>query len=319
MGPAEVFSQPTVVAPGGRRGPCYQIVTMGISKGACTTDSGITIKPHVPIQNAPILDTVIIPGGEIHNPKVNREIVHWLGMAAPAVRRIAALGSGIYALAATGLIDERQVLTHSRLGDDLASRFPKLHVSSTGLFLKDGPFYTCAGEIAAIDLSLALVEEDYGRQVALAVARDLVIQVKRSGDEDQYSQLLRFQIQSSDRFADLPAWIFSHLSDDLSVEVLARKSCMSLRNFTRLFSREFGKSPAEFVAEARMAEARRRVLLARNNLENIAVSLGYKSTEVFSKAFERNVGIRPSRFRHRQKLSPAKLWQKQSPARRVAA
>src|ERR1044071_5088558 len=202
MGPAEIFSQPTVLTAGGRRRPCYHIVAMGIGKGTCMTDSGIALKPQVSIQKAPVLDTVIIPGGDgIRNPKVNREIVHWLSVAAPAARRIAALGTGIYPLAATGLVDERQVATHSRLGDDVASRFPKLRVNSTGLFLKDGSFFTCAGGIASIDFCLALVEEDYGRQLALAVARDLVVQVKRSGDEDQYSQLLHFQIQSSDRFA----------------------------------------------------------------------------------------------------------------------
>jgi transcriptional regulator GlxA family with amidase domain len=180
---------------------------------------------------------------------------------------------------------------------DVASRFPKLRVNPNNLFIKDGPFYTCAGGASAVDFALALVEEDYGRHVALALARELVVHVKRSGEHEQYSEALKFQIQSSDRFADLPAWILSHLSDDLSIDALAQRAAMSRRNFTRLFHEVFGKTPAQFVAEARIAEAQQRLLVPRSSIESIASSLGFRSADVFSVAFERFTGIRPRIYR----------------------
>jgi transcriptional regulator GlxA family with amidase domain len=164
--------------------------------------------------------------------------------------------------------------------------------------------------MSAVDFSLALIEEDYGRQVALKMARELVVPLKRSGGHEQYSELLKFQVQSSDRFADLPAWILSHLSDNLSVDALAERACMSRRNFTRLFNKTFGKSPSQFVAEARMTEARRRLLVPRMNLEDVAASLGFKSADVFSKAFEHHVGVRPSTYRARRKASAEKILAK---------
>jgi transcriptional regulator GlxA family with amidase domain len=183
----------------------------------------------------------------------------------------------------------------------LTPRFPKIRVNPSNIFTHDGPFYTCAGGISTVDFSLALVEEDYGRHAALTLARELVLQLKRPGTEEQYPEPLRFQIQSIDRFADLPAWIFSHLDRDLSVEALARKACMSRRNFTRMFRKTFGKTPSRFVAEARIKEAQQRVLLPRNNLETIALSLGFSSTDVFSQAFERAVGVRPYVYRIRRR------------------
>jgi transcriptional regulator GlxA family with amidase domain len=301
-GPAEVFS--LIKAANGRlcERCCYQVVALGVSAEPCVTESGIIVKPQFNLQNAPQLDTVIVPGGVgIHDPKVNKKITNWLDFRARKTRRIAALGTGVYALASTGLLDQRQVVIHWRFAKDVALRFPKLRVNPDCLFVKDGPFYTCAGGAAAIDLSLALVEEDYGRQIALELAHELVVQIKRSGGQGQYSEALQFQIQSSDRFADLPAWISSNLGQDLSVDALAERACMSRRNFTRLFKKTFGKAPAQFVADARITEARRRLLVPRNNLESIAASLGFKSADVFSKAFERQIGIRPNRYRARSR------------------
>jgi len=301
-GPAEVFSLVKVTNGRLRERCCYRVVALGISAEPCVTESGIIVKPQFDLQNAPQLDTLIVPGGVgIHDPKVNKKITNWLGCRAQRTRRIAALGTGVYALASTGLLDQRQVVTHWRFAKDVALRFPKLGVNPDCLFVKDGPFYTCAGGAAAIDLSLALVEEDYGRQVALELAHDLVVQIKRSGGQEQYSETLQFQIQASDRFADLPAWISSNLGQDLSVDALAQRACMSRRNFTRLFKATFDKAPAQFVADARITEARRRLLVPRNNLESIATSLGFKSADVFSKAFERQIGVRPNRYRARSR------------------
>jgi transcriptional regulator GlxA family with amidase domain len=301
MGPAEVFSRATIRKsdqPEGRESRCYRVMTIGTSAEPCVTECGIVISPHVHLEEAPPLDTVFVCSSSgFHGEKSNRRLLKWLKQKAPNTRRIAALGRGIYALAATGLLDGRQAVIHWRFAKDVASRFPKLRVNPNNLFVKDGPFYTSAGGASAVDFALALVEEDFGRDVALALARELVVHVKRSGEHEQYSEALKFQIQSSDRFADLPAWILSHLSDDLSIDVLAQRAAMSRRNFTRLFHEAFGKTPAQFVAEARIAEAQQRLLVPRNSIESIAHSLGFRSADVFSVAFERCTGIRPRIYR----------------------
>jgi transcriptional regulator GlxA family with amidase domain len=299
MGPAEVFSRATIGTsdqPKARESRCYRVMTIGISAEPCVTECGIVISPHVDLESAPPLDTVFVCSG-CHGEKLSRRLIKWLKQRAPNTRRIAALGRGIYALAATGLLDGRQAVIHWRFAKDVASRFPKLRVNPNNLFVKDGPFYTCAGGTSAVDFALGLVEDDYGRHVALALGRELVVQVKRSGEQEQCSEALKFQIQSSDRFADLPAWIFSHLSDDLSIDALAQRAAMSRRNFTRLFHEAFGKTPAQFVVEARIAEAQQRLLVPRNSIESIASSLGFRSADVFSVAFERYTGIRPRIYR----------------------
>jgi len=301
MGPAEVFSHAKIRRtdqPEAFESSCYRVITIGINAGPCATESGIVVRPHLDLEQAPQLDTVFICSSSgFHSETLSRRLQKWLKQRAPNTRRIAALGRGIYALAATGLLDGRQAVIHWRFAKDVAARFPKLRVNPNNLFVKDGPFYTCAGGASAVDFALALVEEDYGRHVALTLARELVVHVKRSGEQEQCSEALKFQIQSSDRFADLPAWIFSHLSEDLSVDALAQRAAMSRRNFTRLFYEVFGKTPAQFVAEARIAEARQRLLVPRNSIESIASSLGFRSADVFSVAFERFTGTRPRIYR----------------------
>jgi transcriptional regulator GlxA family with amidase domain len=178
-------------------------------------------------------------------------------------------------------------------------RFPGLQVDDNAIFLKDGPFYTSAGATAGIDLSLSLIEEDYGPRVAMTVARDLVVYLKRSGGQEQYSEPLQFQTQSVSRLSDLATWIVSHLSENLSVEVLAAKACLCPRHFCRRFKREFGYSPAEFVERLRLDEARRRLCTGDNSIENVGLSVGFKSADAFRRAFERRLEIKPSDYRQR--------------------
>ena len=277
---------------------CYRVLILGVGSGSCVTDCGIEIKPHLNLEEAPPLDTLFVCGcSQAHDPKRSRKLGKWLRHRSPLTRRVVGIGAGIHELAAAGLLDGRQVAVHWRLANDFALRFANVRVNPNALFVKDGPFYSCAGGASAIDLSLSLIEEDFGRQVALNLARDFVLHFRRSGEQEQYSDALRFQIQSSDRFADLPAWILSHLGDDLSIDALAQRAAMSRRNFTRVFHETFGKSPGQFVAEARIAEAQQRLLVPRNSIENIAQSLGFRSADVFSVAFERYTGIRPRIYR----------------------
>ena len=299
-GPAEAFSRAKPPISDDRELRCYQLLTVGIGAASCVTECGIIVKPRLDLADAPPLDTIIVSGGSgIHDPSLSKKLAKWLSRRAPVTRRIVALGSGIYPLAATGLVDERQVTTHWQFAKDVARRFPKLRINPNRLFVKDGPFYTCAGGTSAVDLSLSLIEEDYGRQVALTLARELVVHLKRPGEQQQYSEPLQFQVESSERFADLAAWILCNLNQDLSVEALAQRACMSPRNLARLFKHAFGTTPAEFVASARIREAQRRLRVRRNSVESVAASVGFKSADAFSRTFDRLVGIRPSTYRGR--------------------
>jgi transcriptional regulator GlxA family with amidase domain len=255
-------------------------------------------KPHKTIKNAPSLDTLIIPGGKgLRVPETQKKAAEWITIRAARTRRIATVCTGTFGLAATGLLNGRRVTTHWRQAQELAQRFPELKVDPNALYLKDGKFYTCAGITAGIDLALALIEEDFGPRVALSVARELVVYLKRPGGQEQFSEPLKFQTDSSDRFADLAAWIQGHLRQDLSAEALAERACLSPRHFTRRFKDVFGTTPAAFVEDLRLREARERLTLPDQTIGSVADSIGFKSADAFRRAFERRYGLQPSSYR----------------------
>ena len=278
---------------------CYETFIIGVTDKPFVSESGITLKPHCSLKTAPALDTIIVPGGRSLrvNLQIRAKVSEWIKLRAANIRRIASVCTGIYGLAPTGLLDGRKVTTHWRFAHDLSKSFPKLRVNANALFLKDGPFYTSAGITAGIDLSLALIEEDYGAPTALAVARDLVVYLKRPGGQEQYSEPLQFQTKSTDHFADLAVWMQSHLRSDLSVETLAKRACLGSRHFSRRFKVYFATTPARFVEELRLNEARQRLSAANNAIEMVATSVGFKSADAFSRAFERRFGVKPSSYR----------------------
>jgi transcriptional regulator GlxA family with amidase domain len=299
-GPAEAFSRAKVQNSDGSESRCYHVLTLGVSAGLCVTECGIVIKPQLDIEDAPPLDTLIVSGGTgIHNARLSKKLAKWLSRRAPATRRIATVGTGICALAATGLLDRRQVATDCRIAGDVALRFPSLRVNPNSLFLKDGPFYTSAGAMAGIDLALSLIEEDYGPRIALTIARELVVYVKRLGREEQYSELLQFQTKSVSRLSELITWIVSHLNENLSVEALAAKACLCPRHFSRRSKMEFGTTPADLVERLRLDEACHRLSDRHNSVDDVAVSVGFKSAFAFRRAFQHRLGVQPSEYRRR--------------------
>lgn len=299
-GPAEALSRANISNGNGCESSCYNVLIVGITAQPCRTECGIVVKPHTDLASAPALDTVIIPGGSgIRNVKVTNKIAKWLNDRSSTTRRIATLGTGIYPLAETGMLNERQVATHWRYAADVAQRFPSLRVNAHCLFVKDGPFYTSAGAMAGIDLALSLIEEDYGIRVALGIARELVVFSKRSGLQEQYSETLQFQTRSVSRLSELTTWVISHLNEDLTVDTLAARACLCRRHFSRRFKEEFGTSPAAFVERLRLNEACHRLSVRDNSVEHIAASLGFKSAATFRRAFQRQLGIMPTDYRHR--------------------
>ena len=215
------------------------------------------------------------------------------------VRRIASVCTGIYGLAPTGLLDGRRVTTHWRFAADVKARFPRLDVDPDAIYVRDGRFATSAGVTAGIDLALALIEEDHGPGLALAVARELVVYLRRSGGQSQYSTPLKLQAASTDPIHDVAAFVVENLDGDLSVERLAARAHLSPRQFSRRFTEALGVAPASFVSERRLDEAKRLLGEERSSVEAIASATGFRSADVFRRAFERRFGVGPRDYRAR--------------------
>jgi transcriptional regulator GlxA family with amidase domain len=298
VGPAEAFATAFRDNGKGKFERCYEVSIIGLTRRAFRTESGIVFQPTTTIENAPKLDTLIIPGGcGLRLPDINRKVADWMLTRAKTTRRIASVCTGLYGLAATGLLDGRRVTTHWRFAADVAKRFPKLRMDPNALFVKDGSFYTSAGVTAGIDLALTLIEEDFGAKMALAVAREMVVYLKRSGGQEQYSEPLQFQTNSSDRFAELVAWMTNNPTKQMSVESLARRASLSPRQFFRRFKENFASSPAMFVETLRLNEARRRLSTGEISIEGVAESVGFNGADSFRRAFERRFRVTPSKYR----------------------
>lgn len=309
VGPADAFGSDAFdsldLGEGAGRRP-YEIVVIGLTARRFTTSAGFVMHADASISSSSRLrlDTLVIPGGTgLRRPGVSEKAAEWISSIERSVRRIASVCTGVYGLAPTGLLDGRRVTTHWSASRDIARRYPRLQVAPDAIFIKDGRFYTSAGVTAGIDLALAMIEEDLGSQVALAVARELVVYFKRPGGQQQFSEPLRFQLEASDNFGDLAAWIQNHLSADLSVEALANRANLSVRHFARAFKSEFGTTPASFVEELRLGLASERLCARRVTVTSVARSVGYSSEDVFARAFERRFGVSPTAYRSRFSLT----------------
>lgn len=302
-GPLDVFSAASELEQeraGPSRRPIYETVVLGLDRQPFRAESTLAVLPDATLDAAPPLDTLIVPGGcGIRRPETLQALALWLRRHGRRLRRVASVCTGAYALAEAGLLDDCRVATHWRHAAALAARYPQLQVDADAIFLRAGRIYTSAGISAGIDLALALVAEDHGPALALEVARELVVHVKRDGGQKQYSAPLAFQVQAGDRLGELAAWALAHLDQDLSVERLAERGNMSRRQLSRRFRQAFGVAPAAYVEQLRIAEACQRLSESRADLERVAAAVGFRSADVFRRAFERHVGIAPAQYRAR--------------------
>jgi transcriptional regulator GlxA family with amidase domain len=299
VGPAEAFA---VARCGPKQAPepAYRVVVLGPSRRPCVAESGLKLTPDCSFEGAPALDTLLIPGGHgLREPRLNRKVTSFVQRMSPKLRRVAAVCTGIYGLAPSGLLDGRRVTTHWNFTGDVSRRFPKLVLAADELFVKDGRFYTAAGVTSGIDLALALIEEDLGPSRALAVARELVVYLKRAGGQQQFSEPLRFQLSARDRLGDLSDYVLSHLSRDLSVPMLSKKLGMSARQLTRLCKSQLGESPAALVKRLRLDESRQRLLESGATVAQVGDAVGFASADVFRRAFEAAFGVNPTAYRER--------------------
>ena len=221
----------------------------------------------------------------------------WLVKTAGDVRRLGAVCVGSFLLAEAGLLNGRRATTHWKFGRELAGRYPAVRVEHDPLWVKDGNIYTSAGISAGIDLALAWVEEDCGAGLAHEAARELVLFLRRPGGQPQLSVSLASQASEMMSIRELQIWIAEHLEARLSVEDLADRMAMSVRNFERVFTREVGTTPSQYVLQLRVESARRQLERTDRGLKHVASAAGFRSVDVMRRAFVRLLGITPRRYR----------------------
>lgn len=302
MGPADVFGFASEIAdarsPGGP--PAYAVEIATVAGGVIRTASGAQILAHSALEGlAPCVDTVLVAGGDPREAMRDARLLRWLRAATPEVRRMGAVCTGAFVLAAAGLLAGHRAATHWRAAAALARQFPGVEVDADAIFVRSGKIYTSAGTTASIDLALSLVEEDHGYEVALEVARGMVVFLKRPGGQSQFSRPLLAQTAATGPLQGVIEWALRHLDADLRVEVLAAKAGMSPRNFARAFTRTLQTTPAKFVEAARLEQARSCLEGGRASIKQVARGCGFGTDERMRRAFQRALQVTPEEYRRR--------------------
>ena len=279
--------------------PTYRIVVASVGGGWVSTSSGLSLATES-LPCATGIDTLIVAGGVgVADALRDGELLDWLRRAAPRTRKVASVCTGAFLLAEIGLLDGRRVTTHWAACAELARRYPRVEVDPEPIYTSDGGVYTSAGVTAGMDLALALVEEDLGRELALRVARQLVLFLRRPGSQAQFSVQLAGQIAEDRGLMELQGWMADHPGADLSVEALAGRVCLSPRHFARLFHREVGVTPGRYVEALRLEVARRRLEETQLPVERLADDCGFGTGETMRRTFLRRLGVSPTEYRRR--------------------
>ena len=296
-GPVSVFERAVV---DGERYYSIRILSTR-SNGAVTTEGGMIIADTCKYSDyvGPI-DTLIVSGGVGAVTPQPPELTNWLRERAAHARRVASTCTGAFILAGAGLLDGCRVATHWQYWDLLQSRHKNLTVERDPIFIKQGKFYTTAGVTSGIDLSLALVEEDLGHAAALAIARTMVLFLRRPGGQAQYSSLLAQQEELEDvRMRDLPVWVKAHLNRKLDVEDLAKAAAMSPRTFIRQFKAQFDTTPARWVQSLRVEAAMQHLEERSTSLSKVARMTGFRDEQALRRALLQRIGLTPKQYRER--------------------
>ncbi|MEP7240440.1 MAG: GlxA family transcriptional regulator [Devosia sp.] len=288
--------------------PHYQLELVAPEAGAVPTSSGVTVLAGRGLREVSgDIDTFILGSGPGARASVaDRDLIELLRQFALRSPRVASICTGAFPLAATGLLDGRRAATHWARCQTLSASFPKVTVDPDAIFISDGKFHTSAGGTAGIDLALSLVEADLGRAIALAVARQLVVFLKRPGGQSQFSGHMMAQLDDAEgRFSRLAQWMLEHLDQDLSVASLASHAAMSTRNLARRFSAAMGATPAQYVQRLRLDAARRLLTEGDLPIGEVAARCGFGTIETMRVAFQRHMRVAPVAFRARfQPTSP---------------
>lgn len=300
-GPADVFmmADRALTENPGATGCGYELLLASpVETTKIATKSGVNIDCAVKASNIdrPI-DTLIIAGFSRMELKSGHPFFAWLKDIYPSVRRIGSVCIGTYALAEAGILDGKQATTHWEFSREFQERYPAVKVDTNPFYTRDCNVYTSGGVASGIDLALALVEEDHGHDIALYVARKLVLQLKRPGYQSQYSTLLQVYSFENSLAGKLHSWLAQHLNEDLGVEALAVQSNMSVRNFTRVFLRQTGLTPAKFVEKLRIEVARKYLEDSDLTIEQVADKCGLGGLVSMRRTFLRHIMVSPSDYR----------------------
>lgn len=283
----------------------YRVTLVAPQAGAIPSDTHVCLEAEGSLPESAPLCTVMIAGAVDIEKALDREpeLVEWCRRRSGDAQRFAALCTGSFFLAKAGLLDQRRAATHWHYAPLLQERFPALEVDADAIFVQDGPFWSCAGVTAAIDLALAFVEQDTGRDLALAVARDLVVYLKRPGGQSQFSAALTGQMTGSPSMRELQIWITSHLDKPLKLADMAAKAGMSPRHLSRTFLDELGMTPSAWLENARCERAKTLLLDTELPMKSIAWRVGFSSDEQMRKVFSRRYALTPTAYRARFKTA----------------
>src|SRR5438309_748258 len=315
VGPLQVFARASDMYcranPGAR--PIYSVEVVSISSHrSLTANCGLGFAAHKTFREVRgKIDTLLVAGGDaIERNEINADAVRWLKKIAARSRRVGSVCTGAMLLARAGLLDGRRATTHWNWCEVLVRRAPRADVDPNPIFVRDENVYTSAGVTAGMDLALALVEEDHGSKLALQVARNLVLYLRRPGGQSQFSAALSLQLTDRKPLRDLETWVLDNLHKPLTVPVLAQRVAMSPRNFARVFTQEMKTTPAKFVERLRVEAARRRLEESHNSMEMIASECGFGNVNAMRNVFQRALKIPPGHyrrhFRHVKQSSEAK-------------
>jgi len=298
VGPLEVFSMANTFAPR----PVYEVLIASPSGGEIVTNSGLRLAGSIALDDLPeTLDTVLVVGGHERGLRAmeTNGSLDWLRARRDRTRRIGSVCTGALILAAAGLLDGRRATTHWGACEVLREFRPAVTVEPDAIFVADPPFYTSAGVTAGIDLCLSLVEADLGPQTALAVARNMVLFMRRPGGQTQFSAGLAVQAAASPRVRTLVGDIMADPTGDLTLPALAQRAGMTERTFSRVFQKETGSTPARFVEQARLDRAKALLEASDWPLARVAERSGFGSLDGLHRAFQKRLRVTPGEYRER--------------------
>jgi transcriptional regulator GlxA family with amidase domain len=279
--------------------PLYKIEPLSIDGGLIHTLQGVGVETcEAPDLSWGDFDTIIVTGGFADHRTCDQRLIGWVQRNHDKPRRIASACCGAFILAGAGVLNGHPATTHWEDCEHLQKSFPDIEVRPDCIYVQDGRVWTAAGISAGIDMALAMVEEDYGHALALLVARNLVVFLKRPGGQSQFSAPLQSQT-SEGPLVPLLNWIIENPREDLRTEALAARANMSLRNFYRAFEAATGTSPAEWVEMARVEIAKRLLEQTGERVEQVAYKSGHSSYETMRKAFAKRLGVSPTAYRAR--------------------
>ncbi|MDM0110041.1 GlxA family transcriptional regulator [Variovorax sp. J22R24] len=297
-GPADVFAEASRQLGKPR---AYQVQVISTVEGMLKSSNGLrlAVDATVATHRGPI-DTLLVAGSpDLEDMVSDAQLQAWLRRQSRTARRFGSVCSGAFVLAAAGLLDGKRVATHWNSTARLAAAYPLTCVEADAIYVKDGKLFTSAGVTAGMDLALAMVEEDHGRELALRVARELVMFLKRPGGQSQFSAHLAAQTAERSSVREVQDHVLANLKDDLSVPLLASRAGMSERSFARNFRSETGTTPAEFVENARIDAARRMAEESDLPAKRLADAVGYANVDGFRRAFARRLGVSVTEYRRR--------------------